>query len=515
MNKWDKHFYNICLEAASMTTCLRRGVGCVIIKDRHILSTGFNGPPSGVAHCTTCKREGLPSGDKLDLCLHGDTIIKLLDGGYKTIADLAKLGTMEFWVYACDTTTGKIVPALASNAHKTGIRDDLVLVTLDNSSVLRCTYDHLVLLRNGEYKEAGSLVPGESLMPMYYNFAANNGYESISNTVKSRVEGHTTNWKTMYVGRTLSEQTHHLVYEHFYGERIPNTNIHHKDCTKINNCPDNLQVTTAKEHRKYHPSTTTYAHDIECYNKGLRAYHERMRDTPEYKDNKSKLGSKNMSANWANTKFRLKMKATGIEKGKATAAKTNSDLIMIKRRQQGIIISGILNLARLSGEIITLENYNSLKSKYPVRAKLKEKGSKAYTLSSIAKWFDTIEEPFNIARTNNHKVVEVIPLEGTHDVYDVSVPIYNNIAVDLSDNSCIFVHNCMAAHSEQNAISQAARHGVSLNGSDMYVTTKPCSGCLKSIIGAGIHTVHYAEDYPSSTVDEMARQAGVQLIQLK
>ncbi|WP_048162252.1 deoxycytidylate deaminase [Thermoplasma acidophilum] len=64
--------------AASRTNCIRRKVGAVIVKDRNVLATGYNGPPSGTAHCDVvgCIREDLkvPSGERHELCrgLHAE-----------------------------------------------------------------------------------------------------------------------------------------------------------------------------------------------------------------------------------------------------------------------------------------------------------------------------------------------------------------------------------------------------------------------------------------------------------
>lgn len=54
--------------AATRSTCLRRQVGCIAVKDNHVLATGYNGPPTGEPHCTTCVRQTLPSGDSLQIC---------------------------------------------------------------------------------------------------------------------------------------------------------------------------------------------------------------------------------------------------------------------------------------------------------------------------------------------------------------------------------------------------------------------------------------------------------------
>lgn len=69
---WDTYFMDITALVAKRATCCRRAVGAIIVKDRRILSTGYNGAPSGIAHCLDigCLRESLkvPSGEKHELC---------------------------------------------------------------------------------------------------------------------------------------------------------------------------------------------------------------------------------------------------------------------------------------------------------------------------------------------------------------------------------------------------------------------------------------------------------------
>jgi len=75
---WDDYFKKISEEVKTRSTCLRRHVGAVIVKDKRILSTGYNGAPSGLAHCieTGCLRDKLkiPSGERQELCrgLHAE-----------------------------------------------------------------------------------------------------------------------------------------------------------------------------------------------------------------------------------------------------------------------------------------------------------------------------------------------------------------------------------------------------------------------------------------------------------
>jgi len=73
---------------------------------------------------------------------------------------------------------------------------------------------------------------------------------------------------------------------------------------------------------------------------------------------------------------------------------------------------------------------------------------------------------------------------------------------------------CRGVHAEQNAIIQAAFHGIAVNGSVLYCTTQPCSICAKMIINAGIRKVYYKEGYDDLLSLEMFAQAGVELVQL-
>ncbi len=64
-------------------------------------------------------------------------------------------------------------------------------------------------------------------------------------------------------------------------------------------------------------------------------------------------------------------------------------------------------------------------------------------------------------------------------------------------------------HAEVNAICQAARHGVSLSGSTIYVTTSPCMSCFKPIVAAGIIEVVYDNEYREQEFLGFAQLAGM------
>ncbi len=75
---WDEYFLDVAKLVAKRATCLRRSVGAVLVKDKRILATGYNGAPAGLKHCAEvgCLRQKLniPSGQRHELCraLHAE-----------------------------------------------------------------------------------------------------------------------------------------------------------------------------------------------------------------------------------------------------------------------------------------------------------------------------------------------------------------------------------------------------------------------------------------------------------
>jgi len=88
---WDEYFMEITNLVATRATCLRRKVGAILVKDRRILATGYNGPPKGVPHCDElggCLREklGVPSGERQELS-------RAVHAEQNAIIQAAKMGT--------------------------------------------------------------------------------------------------------------------------------------------------------------------------------------------------------------------------------------------------------------------------------------------------------------------------------------------------------------------------------------------------------------------------------------
>ena len=74
---------------------------------------------------------------------------------------------------------------------------------------------------------------------------------------------------------------------------------------------------------------------------------------------------------------------------------------------------------------------------------------------------------------------------------------------------------CYATHAEQNAIIQAAKLGISIDGATLYCTHQPCVICAKMIINSGIKRIVYRHGYPDEFSIKLLSEAGVEIEQLK
>jgi dCMP deaminase len=88
---WDEYFTKAAHLVSERSTCLRRHVGAVLVKDKQILATGYNGAPSGISHCeeTGCLRQKLEvaSGQRHEICrgLHAEQNV-LLQAAYHGVS---------------------------------------------------------------------------------------------------------------------------------------------------------------------------------------------------------------------------------------------------------------------------------------------------------------------------------------------------------------------------------------------------------------------------------------------
>ncbi len=93
---------------------------------------------------------------------------------------------------------------------------------------------------------------------------------------------------------------------------------------------------------------------------------------------------------------------------------------------------------------------------------------------------------------------------------------YNGFLAGAPHNSCVRDNNELATvHAEQNAITDAARRGVSVCGATAYITHYPCVHCAKMLAAAGIAKIKYLHDYNNDPLAEtMLKEAGVETVKL-
>ncbi len=84
----------------------------------------------------------------------------------------------------------------------------------------------------------------------------------------------------------------------------------------------------------------------------------------------------------------------------------------------------------------------------------------------------------------------------------------------VHEDGSVTEHCVRTVHAEANAILQAARHGVRIEGAEIYVTASPCWDCFKLITNAGIVKVLYGEFYRDERILAFARDAGIELVHL-
>ncbi len=89
------------------------------------------------------------------------------------------------------------------------------------------------------------------------------------------------------------------------------------------------------------------------------------------------------------------------------------------------------------------------------------------------------------------------------------LPHCEDVGCVLEDGHCT-----ATVHAEANAILQAARNGVSIAGAELYTTASPCWPCFKLIANAGLTRVYYGEFYRDEKSIAVARQAGIELVDL-
>ena len=384
-----------------------------------------------------------------------DSIIPLLDGTEVTIKELSeriKKGE-EVWTYSIQQGTTAIVCSKIIWCDLTRENSELVRVTFDDGTYIDTTPDHEYMLRNGSFMRADLLKPNQSLMPFYSKKSdeSNNRihhYEKVYNPNTGKYK---------FTHRMVAhEYVRNLEYENSINEIF---DTHHIDFKKINNNPNNLLRLTRSEHLDLHmknydkvlgsPEVTKKR--MEGIRKYLKSDSRRERMSKEmkgiypkyFKDyNNSELHSTHneirslgMLKNWSSNTFVEKTKKRMTIHLNDNCISHITNIIVNSNRFIGInelslILKNDNEFINLFKETYTL-NKNILKSINPTTLNklfFRQLNKNYFEFLLTIKPNITSDKKFIKARSIhlgkikdikilNHKVVSVIKLEETSNVY--------------------------------------------------------------------------------------------------
>ena len=367
------------------------------------------------------------------MCLRGDTKIPLLNGETKTIKELAENHADEkFWVYS-SKEDGQVVPGLAWNPHKVKTTDKMLRLWFDNDEYLDCTPDHLIMVRDGQFKEAQELEVGDSLMPLYRQ-EYDGKYRKVWNNKTQK-------WNN----------EHRLVWKQHNNENmLKDEIIHHIDYNTANNNPDNLRKMTRSDHMKLHRILAEY----NTKNLKGKTYEEIY---GEEKANEIKLKKQLGREKWWDNLSEEEQKAFIDDIRNRKLGKTNEELYGKEvADKMAKISSDTMKQTRADGKlgqyILTEEQLKKCQENgfgtYERTPEILEKNKGVFGKGRIP-WNkglkgDGYKKHYKKGFSNqtnqnyNHKLVKIEQLNIEEDVYDMTVDKYHNFAID----SGIFVHNC-------------------------------------------------------------------------
>jgi tRNA-splicing ligase RtcB len=323
-------------------------------------------------------------------CFRADTLVPTVDGKITPIAELAARSE-GLWVYAISADQ-RIVVAQAT-ARKTRSAAPLVRVTLDSGREIVCTPDHQFMLRDGTYAAAEDLRPRRSLMP-FYSRRSEDGYVTVRHPATGREQ--CVHWVMARQG-LLGE------IPAFPGQK---TVIHHRNFSPIDNSPENLEFMGDRDHQVYHHKhgkDQAHFNGPEFTAARVAALAEKAR-TEEGHAYYAERGTRNLVTYMEERPEHFKAAVAGNgERGKRYLVAYNQSE---KGRAKSKEIANRLYRCETCGEEVRsgvgLHNHRKYRHRY------------------------------------NHKVIAVVPLTETADVYCLTVPGYGNFALDAG----VFVHNC-------------------------------------------------------------------------
>lgn len=431
-------------------------------------------------------------------CFTGDTKVMTLDGETHTLEELYNSDCKG--IYGYNTKESKISTGLYSHVQLSKYTDDLVYIEIDYDYKVKCTPDHLFMMRDGSYKMAKDLSVDDSLMPIRreYRSALNSGADLVDKSLgyECVVDGFS-NWN--YTHRITAESIEH-------SEDC--TIVHHIDKNKLNNYPTNLKWMNSYDHKSLHGKDSKGRSDLIGNHMG-----KSTEFTSEYISERNK-------ENWKNPEYREFMKSIISESSKNSklVKELNGNPEFQFNTRKCKVLSYINYMIHKFGiNNITVDNFDELSdsiTEYKQHVHLTGV-SKVYNCSIghpkgsrydypdynelKSKWNFILNEAYNY----NHKVTGVMRYKEKEPVpvYDiVNSEIDNNFALALSDTEGIFVHNCGKTMFMVNELRNASMLGFNVLHLFIGDMTK-YDGFIR--YASGISNINQDEIVQMSEMDQM------------
>ena len=328
-------------------------------------------------------------------CFTKDTKVKLTDGRELSFEDLIKehkTGKKNY-TYTVNSL-GLISVAEIKTPRMTRKKTEIMKVILDNDEEIRCTPNHLFMLRDGTYGEAQSLKSGNSLMPLYQRFSVKTDRINREGYLLIR-QNKTGEWIP----------AHHLADNYnltngVYSKKAGRVR-HHLDFNKLNNNPENIKRVRWGEHWQIHYEQAAGQHKNSDYREKIAAGRKEFWANPINRENYAKRISERNFHNWKNPAYREKMR------------------VMLSEAN--------------------FENYKMLNRELYERLRTKIYGYGRATLweTGINKYYKGDDALLLQDLTQNHKVKRIETINRKEDVYDLTIDGTHNFALATG----IFVHN--------------------------------------------------------------------------
>lgn len=500
----------LALVVAKRSTCLRQKVGALIVKDRRILATGYNGAPSSMDHCLDigCLREKLnvPSGERIELCLTPDVEV-LTEDGFKKIgeikagckvlthsgkyADVTRVFCRDYKGIVCIIKPRGLLPVTVTPEH------EVLAIKRSKETTFRLCRS----MSKDNYEDEEDWIPaillnrGDLLVF---------GFDTRINSLK-------------YINLLKYIFSYYkLVRKKSKGNDVFKTQngINCGNCGSLEVLNDEfssipMEVEVSKDLMWLFG--IYLAEGCSSYNQiafSLNRNGEAERIIEIMKDY---FGLKPYEKSSIVIKYSSKILAEVFANmfGKNTyEMRIPSELMTLKPSLQKHILYG------------WLKGYGDLKGITASKALALQMFQICLRLGIIPTLSSGWDGKTYMLRVKN-KNLRLKKGRLYTPVDEVKTRFYRgkvyNLEVDKDQSfstESFIVHNCRGLHAEQNAIIQAAKFGISIEGSTMYTTHCPCITCAKMIINAGIKKVVYGKDYADRRGLDLLREAGIEVVYL-